>query len=340
MIRDGRYRDGALTIGVESKILFLCAVSNVTRSDWKRPLGRTITQHIADDLRSRIRAGSLSSEAPTLEELSAQYGVSLTPIRHAVRELVAQRMLIKRPNRRLVVNRAKVELRSADRINAHAIRPPQTDDVESRLRSEVIRVSLIGEAQYLREDATARQFGIGRTVVRHAFARMAGSNMLEHLPRRGWRVRAFCESDLAAYLDVREAMELKALRLSRGRLDKAVLRRMLQGNAPTPKGAGPMLDNELHRYIITQSQNPYIRDFFERHGPYYQALLDYAAPEARLDMLMAKQHRRILQAMIDDNWREARRALAHHIRCQIPVLKKLLKNIGGAATARSTTTSE
>ena len=54
---------------------------------------------------------------------------------------------------------------------------------------EIIRSSLSGEARYLREDQTAQKYGVGRTVVRQVFGHLAGSGMLEHLPRRGWRIR-------------------------------------------------------------------------------------------------------------------------------------------------------
>jgi DNA-binding GntR family transcriptional regulator len=146
------------------------------------------------------------------------------------------------------------------------------------------------------------------------------------VPRCGWRVRTFDEADMAAYLEVREVLENKALSLARPHLVDADLRRMLAGNASS-KG-GPRLDNSLHRYLVDKSGNDYLRDFFNRHGAYYTSLLDFAAPETHVVAAMARQHRKILRALLAQDWPHARRELARHIRAQRPIVGDLLKRIG------------
>ena len=124
-----------------------------------------------------------------------------------------------------------------------------------------------------------------------------------HVPRCGWRVRAFDENDLVAYLEVREVLENKALALARPHLVEADLRRMLAGNVS--RSGGPRLDNSLHRYLVEKSGNDYLREFFDRHGAYYTSLLDFAAPETCVVAAMARQHRKILRALIAQDWARA-----------------------------------
>ncbi len=104
---------------------------------------------------------------------------------------------------------------------------------------------------------------------------------------------------------------------------------MLKGNLRSAEG----LNNDLHDYLVERSQNTYIRDFFDVHGLYYRLLLDFAAPEARAVHAMARQHRDILRALLDQDWPRARRALAKHIRAQRPVVRRLLERVGRESAA-------
>lgn len=285
-------------------------------------MARTMVDYIAGDLRSRIQAGSAVPENLTLSGLSLLYGVSTTPVRMAVRQLVEESVLVRLEGGRFSVNPVRSDGQPAE-PDERPDRPPDIDHWEAVLAPEIIRMSLRGEQEYLREEATSARLGIGRSVVRGIFGRLAGKGLLEHLPRRGWRVRAFDARDLEDYLEIREALELKALDLARDRLDPADLGRMLEGNQRDSGG----LDNDLHWYLVERSGNTYIREFFEVHGLYYRLLFDYAAPEARVVRAMARQHREILQALMDRDWPGARRALARHIRAQRPVVRRLLERM-------------
>src|SRR5262249_11628248 len=140
---------------------------------------------------------------------------------------------------------------------------------------------------------------------------------------------------MLAYLQVRESLELKALELAKPRLEAADLRRMLSGNRPTAGEALPRLDNDIHHYLIEKAGNRYIREFFDRHGLYYATLFDYAAPETNVVRTMAHQHRAILQALLAQDWRAARKALAQHIRAQRPIVRRLLRNLPPSVRERS-----
>ena len=291
-------------------------------------MSATISQYIERDLAGRIGTNQDLPTQLTLHSLSRHYGVSPTPVREAIRRLLADGVLVRQGNGRLDVNRAGRGFGGGVcHGDAGEQKPPRRAlDLASDLEAEVVRKSLRGEGDYLREEATAERYGVGRTAIRQAFLQLAGRGLIVHVPRCGWRVRTFDEADMAAYLEVREVLENKALSLARPHLIDADLRRILAGNA-SRKG-GPRLDNSLHRYLVEKSGNDYLRDFFNRHGAYYTSLLDFAAPETHVVAAMARQHRKILRALLAQDWPQARRELARHIRAQRPIVGDLLKRIG------------
>jgi DNA-binding GntR family transcriptional regulator len=284
----------------------------------------TITDAIIEDLRTAIEQGCPLPAALSLPQLAKHYDVSLTPVRLAVNALLQQEVLLKSANGRLHVNPAVSEASRSCRGDTDQAETSRAATLTDRLTEEILRRSLQRSTEYLREEAVAQQMGVGRTVLRQAFNRLAGQGLLEHIPRCGWRVRVFDEKDMVAYLEARESLERTALSLARPYLDKAALEAMLAGNAPTSREAAPRLNNDLHAYLIEKSGNPYIQDFFARHGRYWAALFDFAAPEAQVLRDVADQHRTILTALLREDWKTAEQALSQHIRAQRVIVQKLM----------------
>jgi DNA-binding GntR family transcriptional regulator len=286
----------------------------------------TLAEFIKADLQRLIEREP--TETLTLEALASRYKVSTTPVRQAVQDLVESRVLVKHENGRLDVHPNAYRRALFNESPSRTTRfPPDPFKIEEVLTKEIVRISLKGTDSFLREESTAERFGIGRTVLRQVFSRLAGKGLLEHVPRRGWRVHAYNEPEMLAYLDVRVSLELKALDLAKFNLIQADLQRMLQGNEPSPSTQEERLDNQLHDYLIEKSDNRYIANFFEQHGAYHTHLFAYAAPGANVVKAMASQHRVILQALLDKDWRKAKKALAHHIRSQAPIVRRLFKVI-------------
>lgn len=295
---------------------------------------RTLTRYVEEDLRRRIQCGQDLPRPLTLASLSQRYGVSLAPVRSALDTLIEEGLIHKKEsNGRIKVNSEKI---GTSRSYEPAASPLRPDDWDRILIKEVVLASLSGTASYLREEALAHKHGIGRSVIRATFSRFAGAGLIEHIPRRGWRVRPLNLEDVRAYLQVRETLELKAMDLARPHLVRADLEQMLAGNQPSNNSSAE-LDNRLHGYIIEKSGNHYIRDFFRQYvSAYYRTLFDYAAPEASVVGEMADQHCRILNALITRAWIRARDALVEHIQSQEHVLSDLLRLVDGKETvARS-----
>ncbi len=281
--------------------------------------------YIQDDLQHRIQAGKELSEYISLMSLSKYYNVSLTPVRKAIANLIEEGFLIKKSNGRLLINPDKV----GTDLSPKTIKSPQTpEDWDRILIKEVMLVSLREEAVYLREVTLSQKLQIGRSIIRQAFNRFAGSGLIDHVPRCGWLVHPFREEDMKVFLEIREILELKALALSKTDLQRSDLERMIAANPPPEKVDQPRFSNDLHQYLIDKSGNRYIQTFFRMYvAKYYETLFFYATPETAVVGEMAKQHRLILEALISRSWARAHTLLSKHIQAQGLVLKKLMIRI-------------
>jgi DNA-binding GntR family transcriptional regulator len=273
----------------------------------------SVAAFIKQDLIANIRSGDIGSDRLTLDALSKRYQVSATPVRAAVRELVEERYLTKGENGRLSI---RFESRSSA-----APAPKMPTDWGEVIANDLIQLSLDGAAVLLREETTAQKYGISRSSIRQIFHRLAGRGILRHLPRRGWQLRPYRQADLDAYIDMRVTLELKALELAWPRLVDEDLQTMLDGNRlPIGPGEPPVCDNSLHAYLVAKSQNPFIADFFDRHGEYFNALFEWESLDRDAQIQAVRHHHEILEALLRRDRPAAERALVNHIRNNHPVL--------------------
>ena len=282
----------------------------------------SISEFIASDLRAKIQSGKTLPANLTLLGLAKHYAVSMMPVRTALSELIEEKIICKSPNGRLTIPSA------VDASEIPQATPPP--DWITIVKKDAIHESLEGLSRKWKISETAERYGIGRAVVQSIFHRLSGMGVLEHAPRRGWRVHPFREKDLDAYLEIRVLLELKALDSCRDQLDANDIRRIRDGNQTGEIDTPPTIDNTLHRYWVDRSGNRYIQDFFDRHAAYYTALYDYAAIGDHQLAEIARQHRLILSAVLERKWRVARNALAEDIESLRPMLLEAIRSIGGS----------
>ncbi|MCC9606106.1 GntR family transcriptional regulator [Blastopirellula sp. JC733] len=280
----------------------------------------SITTYIYEDLKARLSSDEELPVQLTLESLADFYEVSFSPVRSAVDQLIKQGYLEKGEDRRLT---PKATRKRSSKISDAALPAPPQDMYEV-IANNLVRLSLDGEAIDLREEATAKQYGISRSALRIIFNRLAGAGLIEHIPRRGWRLRPFRQKDLQAFLEVRELLELKALELAQPHLIEDDLRKILAGNIlPASENDLPKIDNTLHAYIIEKGDNVYIQDFFQRQGRYYDILFNWEELDRDAAIETVEQHQAILNALLAKDWPAARNALSYHIQNNHPVLSKI-----------------
>jgi DNA-binding GntR family transcriptional regulator len=221
-----------------------------------------------------------------------------------------------------VVNPNKIGIGGDDEVAARPKRPSDWDEI---LLDEVMHASLSLASVYLREGVLAEKYGVGRSIIRSTLSRFAGAGLLEHVPRRGWRVHPVSIGDVEAFLAVREAMELLALTSAWPRIERSEVISLLEGEQHHA------LNNATHRYFIDRSNNRYITSFFTQFvSRFYTNLLYYAAPEAKVVEEMTSEHVAFLQAILDGDLPRAREELSRHIRGQKSVLQRILIGVGRA----------
>lgn len=276
----------------------------------------SLTDHIAADLRRRL-AQDQDPVDLRIENLARTYRVSTQPVRHALARLTKEGVLKRGRDRAL--RRATFESESPPRPLALIPLEPSIDEIQRQLSGIAVKLSLKGKATFLREESTAAQLGVSRGLAREALQRLHGEGIVEHVPRHGWRVRAFSRADMADFLEVREVLEVRALALAWPRLERAQIEEFLAGNGP--KVAKP--DNRLHDYWIGLSGNRYIRRFFAQHAPFFSTLFDWEDFDRAAARQSCEQHRAILRAILDDDRERASAALVTHIHENHPVLQQL-----------------
>lgn len=281
----------------------------------------SISNYIRDDLANRLRSGQDLPAQLTIGSLAELYEVSFTPVRTAIAELIHDGLLEKGPNRRLVVTSPL----PAEDVQAGPVAAPAPPrDPYQEIVSDLVQLSLKGKTIYLREEMTAERYDISRSVIRNIFHRLTGEGILDHIPRRGWRLRAFRQDDLQSYIEVRESLELKALSLAFPKIDKQEVKRMLEANVfPSSATQSPKIDESLHAYLIKLSGNSYIQDFFSRQGRYYELLFSWEDHDRETAIETVRQHRAILAALLESNEHAARSALSYHILNNHPILNQI-----------------
>jgi DNA-binding GntR family transcriptional regulator len=295
----------------------------------------SIASYIKEDLAARMRSGRELPVQLTLDSLAEHYNVSFTPVRTAIAELISEGLLTKGPNRRLIAN-TPPDARKHGKRKLSLPEPPQSSiDVMEVIVSDLVHLSLNGDAVYLREEATAEKYGISRGAIRNILHRLVGEGILDHIPRRGWRLRPFRQDDLQAFLEAREAFELKALDLAWPKLDNKEIERMLDANVlPVTAAEAPHVDESLHTYLINTAGNPYIKDFMQRQGLYYRLLFKWEDRDRATAIETVRQHREILTAMLRRKWATARKALSHHTLNNHPILSNITAIKGSLSERR------
>lgn len=282
----------------------------------------SLVTYIKNDLIAGFRAGLISQRHLTLADLSSRYQVSATPVRAAVKQLIHEGYLEQQGNKRLAIR-----MIGAGPVNCETAVPEPPKDWYRIVANDLIRLSLRGEPLLLREESTAEKYGISRSSIREIFSRLAGEGVLEHIRRCGWRLRPLRPADLDAYTDIRVLMELKALEEAWPRLVDEDLSAMLAENhlAENP-GDPPVVDDSLHGYLVKKAGNPYISDFFARHGERYRNLFVWIGLDHSLEVQVVHDHRRILQALLRRDRPAADKALVEHIRHNQPFLKQRMQD--------------
>lgn len=288
------------------------------------------SQYIEQDLQWRLAHRQPLPCEPTLERLAAHYRVSTRPVRTALQRLRERGYPFKQARRGRGRSQTRPLPGKAPAAPSPATPIHEPVDYAEVIARDLISRSLGGSEIFVREQAIAGRFNISTIRVREIFHRLAGQGIIQHVPRRGWRLRPLNQKDLDDFAAVRQSLECLAFDQSWEAMQspegRSAMRLFLARNAP-PGGANqpPRIDNDFHDWIIRASGNRYIIDFFDRSARYYRAIFTWEATDPTAGAEAVRQHRRILEAILGGDREEAKAALVDHLRYQHPVLKRVMQ---------------
>lgn len=191
-----------------------------------------------------------------------------------------------------------------------------SEPVYRELRADILVGALRGGTP-LRQDEIANRHGISKIPVREALRRLEVEGLVEFRPRRGAVVKLVSDTDIIELLDIRIALECRALELAIPNMiesDFELLQEIQEEySAETERERWSELNLRFHNSILEPCGNSQllsmIYDIEQRMG----ALMRLRVTEASGRDRPLREHAEILEACIERDVPRAVSALKEHI---------------------------
>lgn len=185
----------------------------------------------------------------------------------------------------------------------------------------------------------AERFGVSHTPVREALIALAGMGIIDLQPNRGAVVRRVSRQEVREVCQVRRVLECEATRLACGQIALAELdaladafKQMMNRRSLGPEliGEARTLDTRLHDAIAESCGNAFLAKEIGRLKMLFRAFRDVAweHDDAKNDYRRlaqeAGEHLAIVEALRAGHARDARQAMATHIRSGIKYWSRAL----------------
>lgn len=176
-----------------------------------------------------------------------------------------------------------------------------TEMVAEEIRTRIID-GRIGLGAGLSENGLAAELGISKTPVREALMQLKQEGLVEVQPQRGTYVFRLAAEQVTMISELREILELAAIKASMARNHGDLVRRMTalcEGMREAYEADDPLayrkLDGEYHDTIVDLCGNTYIRSAYRQISFCIQALRSRLSTEAQLNKLSLADHREMLR---------------------------------------------
>ena len=202
--------------------------------------------------------------------------------------------------------------------------------VHEHLRDEIISGRLT-PGTVLHEIALARSLGVSRGPIREALGRLATEGLVTIRPRRGAVVRALSSEEFIEAYQVREALEMMAVRLAVPKLtaeDLAALERLIEEMASRGEAGDVQgffeANTEFHQRFFQVADNRMLAELYRQ----LRGQIDrhrFRSLELRGDLRRSiDEHRAILWAARTGDVERAVRLTSDHIR--VPQIQLLVED--------------
>ncbi len=187
---------------------------------------------------------------------------------------------------------------------------------------ERIKRGVYAPGQRLIEADLMTDFAIGRSQVRETLKTLVGEGYLSFEKNRGACVRRFTRQEAVDRARVREVLEgLAARQVAERRLDKVGRQQLKQLQKDLDKGAKDRdfgnysrLNEEFHEFILVHSGNVYAADLLKRLSvPLFRRQFTGLFTTTEGLFTRNEDHRKITQAILDENPEAAEQAMREHV---------------------------
>ncbi|MBS3787857.1 MAG: GntR family transcriptional regulator [Candidatus Bipolaricaulota bacterium] len=146
------------------------------------------------------------------------------------------------------------------------------DQISKELQERVVNVE-IEQGEKINVSALEKEFGVSRAPVREALQRLVDKGLVEVRSRVGYFAIDLSSKQIEDLCELRKLLEAYSLKESIEHADKSKLNYLLQESINLQKNDHPhnelrkkfdQTDEQLHKTIIYNSNNEFLKDFTER----------------------------------------------------------------------------
>ncbi len=191
--------------------------------------------------------------------------------------------------------------------------------VAEEIRTRIID-GRIGLGAGLSENGLAAELGISKTPVREALMQLKQEGLVEVQPQRGTYVFRLAAEQVTMISELREILELAAIKAAMTRNHRDLVRRMTEiydamreAYEADDRLAYRKLDAEYHEAMVDLCGNPYIRSAYRQISFCIQALRSRLSTEAQLNKLSIADHREMLRLVKAKDGAGVQKLLRAHI---------------------------
>ena len=195
------------------------------------------------------------------------------------------------------------------------------DEVLAAVRERIIS-GYYSPGDPLAERALAEELGVSRLPIREALSKLERDGLVVIRPTRGAWVCEYNASNIESLYQVREAIEGMAARLAAERMHPGELARfrdpiqaITHASVPSETEILSNLGDQLHAAIIDGSGNSMIIDLGGSISDRFRLVrrISYVQAPFELSKVAARQHLRVIQAIVDKNPKLAEKHMREHI---------------------------
>lgn len=180
----------------------------------------------------------------------------------------------------------------------------------------------IGMGERVREERIAGRLGISRPPVREAMRLVHGEGLLEHVPRKGYRVTMLTDGAVHEILELRELLESHALRIVSSRTEplqlqavETVIEQMKASSEEEDVVQVVSLATDFHLQVVRLADNFRLIEYYRELMLQTQLWLANKAKNDHSEssgVTLLAQHQELLDILKQGDWARIRAAFSEH----------------------------